>query len=261
MTWDRLAVLINALLGVLLVVRLLSLRLHRVYGVFCALIIVQLAGALVIFLQITAPNHVDYRKSWLLLTVAGWVASLSLLYVFLGAVMHRLRGLLSFSRKLLNIVFAAAAIVTLLITRSALSNFVHDIGLNNALTLALLIDEAISMVALLVLLAILSFVLWFPVQMPRNLVVFSFGLLVYFAAQIGVALGSQFMLDLPRVVFSATATILSGICFLYWALTITADGERVPVRIGHRWEPKEQSRLLDQLETMNAALLRGARRS
>ncbi|MBV9612562.1 MAG: hypothetical protein JO091_08820 [Acidobacteriaceae bacterium] len=49
--------------------------------------------------------------------------------------------------------------------------------------------------------------------------------------------------------------------YVYWVLFITPQGETVPVRLGHRWDRKEQDRLIGQLEAMNASLLRaGARR-
>jgi uncharacterized membrane protein len=260
MTGDRVALAINDLLGIILVIRLLSLRLHRVYRVFCILVLVQLAGTSLFIFEIFNQAY-DYRKTWLIETVVSWAVLLWLVYIFLGAVLATLPGILRVSRKVLNGAYALAAVAAGLGARAALVMFSDHRTLRAALQATFLMDRVISAAALLILLAILAFVLWFPVQMPRNLVMFSFGLIAYFTAQVGLLLIRDFIPSLPAHFLSIAASLASAFCFLYWSLAITRQGEGASLRMGHGWEPMEQKRLLDQLENMNTALLRNARRS
>src|SRR5947209_1792138 len=209
---DRFALGFDDLLGVLLVVRLLFLRLHKVYGIFCAVVLFQVAGSLVVMLAAYKPGLVDYRLSWLILAVVSWVLLLWLVYVFLGAVLATLPGVMRFSRRVLDISFVAAgAIAFLSSNRPIMSMFSGAYSLQAAVAVAFVIDRAVSATALLLLLAVLAFVLWFPVEMPKNLVMFSFGLGVYFTIQIGVILMRDIAPKIRPAYLSATATILSDL--------------------------------------------------
>ena len=123
------------------------------------------------------------------------------------------------------------------------------------------LERVISTVALLVLVFILAFILWFPVQMPRNLAVFSVGFIVYFAAITGLLLAQSFWSHGISNGISDAIVMVPTACYAYWAIFITAEGERRSVRIGQ--EPRQrtdQQRLIGQLEAMNVTLLRAARR-
>ena len=65
--------------------------------------------------------------------------------------------------------------------------------LTRVVDIVVVLERVISTVALLVLVFILAFILWFPVQMPRNLAVFSVGFIVYFAAITGLLLAQSFL--------------------------------------------------------------------
>jgi hypothetical protein len=118
----------------------------------------------------------------------------------------------------------------------------------------------VDILALLLLLAILSFVLWFPVQMPRNLIVFSAGLFIYFVFRTASDVSDAFLPQTAVDNLSNVSIVVLRICYIYWALSITASGEIAAVRIGHSWSaPADQDQVLRELEKMNAALLRTSR--
>ncbi len=126
--------------------------------------------------------------------------------------------------------------------------------------MAFILDRVISSTALLALLCVLCFLLWFPVEISRNLAVFTAGFVVYFAAKTSLLLGRSFWShDINRIVSIATGIIVT-ICLAYWGIFISAAGERVRTRLGHLWRPEEQERLMGQLEAINASLLRASRR-
>jgi hypothetical protein len=49
-------------------------------------------------------------------------------------------------------------------------------------------------------------------------------------------------------------------CFLYWIVFIDPKGQTAQVRMGHSWRSTEQSKLIQQLEALNLALLRNSQR-
>jgi hypothetical protein len=124
----------------------------------------------------------------------------------------------------------------------------------------LVLDRVVCSVALLVLLLILGFLLWFPVQISKNLIVFTTGFLVYFAAKGTLLIMHSVWSHESLSLVSNLIMFVSSACFAYWAIFITLQGETVPVRLGHVWQRHEQERMIGQLEAMNAALLRAAAR-
>lgn len=269
MNWTRIAEVTSDILTVVVIVRLLGLRLHHVYRILCAFLSFDLVSSLVGDVERLLHNpSLDYRITWIALSVVGWVLSLFMVYGLLQAILASLPGILRLSKKLLNVTFVSVVIVTLLTSRidaafsgptGFLSGIVDPVG--RAVRVAFDLERIISTVALLVLLSILGFVLWFPVRMPRNLVILSIGLVIYFAANSALMLTrGLWSVETVSVVSNVIAFILSA-CYACWAIAITRDGETTPVRIGHSWDSGQQERLVGQLEAMNASLLRSARRS
>lgn len=262
MNWDRIALCITDLLGVCLIVRLLLMHLHRVYSSFCAFIFLQLVASSVAFWDMAQhPRPFDYRTIWLTFSPLIWGTKLWVVYSVLEAVLGKLPGILRWSRRLLHVVFPTAILIAALTAVSDVSRPESIVHVESAVNLAFVLDRVISTSALVVLVVILAFVLWFPVQLPKNLVNMSFALVLYFAIQNALLLARPVFAPIFGTALSAVDTVLLGVCFLFWLVTITPADEHAQVRLGHVWEPSQQKRLVEQLESMNAALLRQARRS
>jgi hypothetical protein len=261
MTVTDIAQYISDGLALALVIRLLLLRLHSVYRVFCVFLLFDLFSSAVFFF--TTRLNLDYGLAWRVMRPIAWVLSLWMVYALLHAMLANFPGILRLSRKILNFAFIAALIIALLTARaeyyaSALS--ASAISANRALSLVFVLERVISMAAVLVLLGMLAFILWFPVRMPRNLAVFSIGFVAFFTARVALLLAHTYWPNANREALSnATSLALAGCC-AYWLLLINRAGEITSVRIGHSWGPVEQRRLIGQLEAMNDALLRAARR-
>ncbi len=264
MNWTRTAQVLSDVLSICLVLRLLFLRLHSVYRVFCVFLVYDLLSSLVAYYEFFAQDPLlDYRVTWMVMRFIAWVLSLWMVYAFVSAVLHSVPAILKFSRKLLNYVLPIVIGLAALSFRpeyvaSGLSAMPGPI--DHALGITIVMERVIATIALLVFAAILAFVLWFPVQMPRNLAVFSIGLVVYFGAEMALLLArSYFSHGGLEVVGNAISFVLSA-CYLYWGVFIRADGETVPVRMGHSWRKDEQQRLIGRLEALNTALLNVDRR-
>lgn len=261
--WTSLTQYAIEALAIALIFRLIKLRDRRigVYTVFAIFLGVQLIGAVAYF----ACSHwhgLDYRVVWLLFTPTLALFSLFLSYSLAKAVLAELPGIFRFSRIFLNIVFPLAIIVSFSTAKSEYWMRPSDKldRLDRLINLFVIADKGISLAAVLVLITILGFILWFPVKMSRNLAVFSIGFVIYFAAKTGLELlmlynaASQQTYD----ILGLGVNIVLVSCFLYWILFIDAEGQTIEVRIGHGWHRDEQEKLIGQLEALNQALLRSS---
>jgi hypothetical protein len=263
MTLLHLAQYVCDALAVALILRLLSLRLQSVYAVFSAFVLFDLFSSLAVVLNKSTHFPADYRLLWIGLRVISWVLSLWMLYALLKAMLANLPGVLRLSRKVLGALFIFAFLFAVFTAPpeysvSALSHL-ND-ATARAVVVTLVAERAIFMAALIVLIGMLVFLLWFPVQMPRNLAVFSIGFVVFFTSHTGLPLWHTFWPKLDIITFTSIEALLLASCYAYWLLFITRAGELKPVRMGHSWGPAEQRRMIGQLEAMNDALLRAARR-
>ena len=245
----------------------IRVRLPGVYRIFVAFLTFQLLDSLVslALYAFRRQLHLDYRLLWMAFQVISWVLSLWMVYALLSEILKSLPGILRFSRVVLNVIFAVAillALLTVLPEYSAAGGAKFHDPIDRFLTAFFVLNRAVAMAALLVLACILAFILWFPVQMHRNLAVFCVGLVVYFAAKVALLLTRSYLSHetTSTRLLSTTMAFVVGACFAYWIVFITAHGQAIQVRWGHSWRLEEQRRLLTQLESMNTALLRAARR-
>jgi hypothetical protein len=259
--WTGIALFINGVLGLVLVLRLLSLRLHRVYQVFFAYVMLVLLTPPVVMVA-NSMTSLDYRVVYLGVSVASWTLTLSMVYALLGAILGHLPGILRFSRWLLAGVFALSIIIALVLARPEIhidQNSYAGSYLQLAVKLVSPLERVVTTVSLLALLAIQGFILWFPVSLPRNLVLFSIGFVITFICETILLLVRGLLPASAAAIIDPINLFILAAFLLYFCLVITAAGELIPVRIGHVWQISEQERLFRQLENINGALLRSVR--
>ena len=270
MDWPSVAQYVELCLGCVLIVKLLSLRLHSVYRYFSVFLLADISETLVWAIDRRAmgtPFHFDYRIAWLSERGVEWLFTLLTVYALLGAMLAHLPGILKLSRRILNFCFAGGAIIGLLTAfpeyeAAANTQTFHD-RLAHFVAAAIVLDRVVASVALVSLLGILLFLILFPVEMSRNLVAFFSGFVVYSAlqvcAQLSLSLLSGGAADFVRLINMWSALLASGI-FAYWTVFITKAGEEVPARMPVTWHRRHEELLVAQLESMNASLLRAVRR-
>ncbi len=116
-------------------------------------------------------------------------------------------------------------------------------------------EGALDSMVVLFLLSATVFLLWFPVQVPRNVALlaggFVFRLTQWWA---GLLLVNQY----PKAAHSVSAAvlILELACVIFWVATLRRSGEDVTTITGHRWNPAEAERLMNQLDAINNRLER-----
>lgn len=244
------------ILACLVLGNLVRLRLHGVYRVFSLFLVVEIP-TLVLSLGANTWLPIDYRTWWLLVRIPYWFLYVWMVYALLQAVMHEYPGVHKLSARVLNGSIAVAAVVGGLTAARSLSLLkpTADIWVRLSAAGAAL-ETTASVACLILLLGVLGFLLWFPVQVPRNLAVFSITYVVFFAAN--VISYSFYSASFKAVQWSVT--IVYCLCYSCFGLFLSEAGERAPARIGHSWNPADQERLLGQLGAINAAVLGAARR-
>jgi hypothetical protein len=264
MNWARIAFALSDALSIVLIGRLIMLRLHDIYRVFCAFLIFQVVSESFVIVEKFTPldRLVDYRITWLVIQLISWVLSIWMVYALLNAILTRLPGILRISRRVLNISLAVALVIALFSARPewlASGGVGESSPIVYAVEVAFVLQRLVATIALLTLLFTLAFILWFPVSMPRNLAVFSVGFGVYFTGKTTLLLVRSFWFHEGLNMLNNGMTLMLCLCLIYWITFLNKAGETAPVTLGHSWQADRQSKLLSDMEHLNALLVRSAR--
>ncbi len=260
--WIDVAQYATEVLALILMFRLLLLRGgdNHVYRIFVGFLATQSFGVFAYFMC-AHWRQIDYRTVWLCFTAVLAVLSLWLAYSLAQTVLAELPGILRFSRRLLNIAFPLAVLIAFSTARSEywMTPSRSMRPLSDQLIYAFIVAEkGISLAAVIVLMVILAFILWFPVKMAKNLAVFSIGLVVYFAAKTALKLLVIYSSVHAAEIIDLCVSGVLILCSIYWMVFITEKGQRTEVRVGHGWHPEEQEKLLGKLEALNGVLMRSS---
>lgn len=271
MDLSSIAQYIELCIGFVLAVRLLVLDLHRVYKYFAVFLLVDIVSVTIWALDRRAkgtPFHFDYRPGWLIESAILWTLTLLTVYALLDAILAHLPGILRLSRRVLNVSFGVAILIGIASAvrdfRSAASAEASFGWLAHAVAAAIVLDRVIDTAALLALISILIFLIWFPVEMSRNLVAFFAGFFIYFALKtcIGLATSLGFTGDAAIIRFANLLNpLVAAAVFAYWTFAITRGGETVPARMRvPTFTTRHEERMMAHLEAMNASLLSAVRK-
>ena len=112
---------------------------------------------------------------------------------------------------------------------------------------------------LLLILLITGFLVYYPVPLGRNVLVYLLGYAVYFVTNATTI----FIRNLGHYWSRPISDVLMVVyfsCLVFWIFALNRAGESKRVVLGHQWNPSDEQRLLAQLESINANLLRSARK-
>ncbi len=122
------------------------------------------------------------------------------------------------------------------------------------------VERTMDLWALLFLLLITAFMLWFPVHLMRNAAFYLLGFMVYFSARSAGLLVVNLLNHRYQPYVDAAMLSISLGCLLLWIVALRRENEDQATVIGHRWDASEVARLAGQLDAINASLLRLSRR-
>jgi len=233
-----------------LCVRFFWTGLYRIYVYFFIYLLLLIAQAIVLS---SVPFHTNAYRDAFLVTEGLIACSYSLVVLELYSIVLRdLAGIASASRRYIKITLALAIGFSAL-----LLVFEKTPGSTVA---RFLIFERVAVSSLVVFVILISvFLLYYPIHLSRNAVVYSIGYAFYFLIKAAALFISNVdnrwlrQFDTLRIV-AATA------CLLFWTFALSRRGESGAITLGHHWKPEDEERVLSRLQAINASLLRAGRK-
>ncbi len=245
---------LNIIAEIGLLYRLIRCKLHRTYRSLFLYWLVQPIESLVL---LTAG-----RQTWLYVYLYWGAQTLNIfmaLYVvqdLFHIALAEHPAIASFGRRTVLVAMALAAAVTLAgITLDATVLPGHFRTVQRFATF----ERSMNFVILVFLLLISILLLWFPIKVRRNIVVYIAGFVLFAASRsFGLLLANL----LPQTAVFTVSTILLALtllCLLIWMVGIRPEGERTTATPGYRRDPEAMQRLSRQLDSINATLARFVR--
>ena len=243
-------VVIQTVLLSMLIGRLWITGLHRVYPYFFGFVWANLA-------QQIANSSVPYRGR---AYPYVWVATEAMVLCFYALVitelyqgiLRELPGIASVSRRYLKVAFGVAVLVSLVL-------LVLEESPKNYVSTFLVIERAISCAVVLVVLLMIAFLVYYPVPLSTNVVVYFVGYATYFLAKTAAllvrTLGHYVLHEITNVLMAVFSS-----CLLLWIIGLNRRGELRKVVVGHKWNLQEEEQILAKLRQINSTLLGGSKK-
>lgn len=233
-----------ALAGI--VIRMVSSGLYRVYKLFFGYLIV-------LFAQLFIPVLVQRRTNlygYLYLSVEALIICFYALIVLelYTLVLKDLHGIATVARRYIRVALGVAILASILILE------LERLPTSILAKFYLFERPIVSSLVFLVLL-ITAFLFYYPIPLSRNVIYYSLGYACYFTAKAAAI----FIRNTGRewdYVFSQAMLAVSTACLLFWMVVLTKEGLTRTTVFGHKWDPGDDLRLVRQLQSFNASLLR-----
>jgi hypothetical protein len=244
---DQLALMISQYLILAgLAVRVVMTGLYRRYPYFFGYLLVGCAQGIVF--SFYAPDSLDYVYPWMISQALLTCFSALIVLELYGLVLRDLVGLASLLRRYIKICIAFS------IVASSLPLWFEQIPHNLTPTF-MVIDRAVVSSLLVFVLLLTAFLVYYPIRINRNVVVYSIGYAFYFTAKaaglfvINVKLSGVRQIGLAVVTACAAAS-------LFWLIGLRHEDEPKKLVIGHLWNREDQDQILARINALNAMLLR-----
>jgi hypothetical protein len=246
---ERALFYLNIAAELVLLWRLVHAKLYRTYSpLFCYWAVQVLESAALMAVPLDSRRYMHLY--WGAQTVNVLMA------VFVVQDLYRMAllahpAVASFARRSVLAALAIAAAV-------ALSGIRLDFTLPGQYHRFLTFERSMNFLTLLFLLIVSALLLWFPIRVRRNIVVYISGFVLFSAARSFGILVSNLRPQDTRLI----STVLLGVtllCLLIWIVGIEPEGELVTATPGYRRNPETMQRLSHQLDSINAALTRFVR--
>ncbi len=251
---ERILFYLNFFAELLLLWRFVHCQLHRTYRSLFWYWVVQ-AFAAVVLMSVPMLTH---RYMY---TYYGTQTIVLFMAVFVVQDLYRIAlleypAVVSLERRIMIGAMAVSAIVAL---AGIPLDFTILPGHYPAIQRFFTFERIMNFVILMLLLLISGFLLWFPIKVRRNIVVYIFGFVLFHAFRsFGVLLTNLEPQEDTRLI----STVLLGLtllCLLIWIVGIRPEGERATATPGYRRDPEAMQRLNRQLDAINATLARFVR--
>lgn len=203
------------------------------------------------------PGSGRYQKAYVLTEPIGWVLYALVVLELYSLVLKDFQGLYTVGRWALILAVALALAGSALIIVLVPS---HETQQGHLLAYYYVAERAVHFSLAIFLLSILGFMLQYPITLSRNIVLHSMVYTFYFLCStvVYLALGALGY----RVIFAVRYALLGATlaALIMWLARLNPAGEKQPVRFRPAWMPGGEQQLIDQLNSLNEALLRATRK-
>ncbi|HWR50224.1 MAG TPA: hypothetical protein VN428_03900 [Bryobacteraceae bacterium] len=236
--------------------RLWSTGLFRRYPFFFGFIAFRVARALV--LSALPIYSSQYGWVWFFTQPVLWLLYILVVFELFGLVLESYKGLATVGRWALMVGLGLAVAIAALSLGADLSSE-SEYPLLRYWTV---IDRGVQSSLVLFLLFITLFLAWYPIKLSRNVVVHSIVYAAYFVTGASGVLirnfwgGSALIAEAVNLGLSS-ATLL---CLIAWSFLLKPSGEHVTIAKRPQWSAADEAHLIAQLSSINASLLRAARK-
>lgn len=236
-------------------IRLVQFRLHRRYRAFFAFLLFSvLRSGTLVALDVRGDA---YMKVWAVTEPIRWIVCILLVLEICSLILQGHRGIYTMGQWALSGAFAVALLSA---AASLLPGSGGAFDTSRVLGFLLLADRGVMFSLVVFLLLILWFLSRYPIVLSRNVLLHAILYSTYFisnslAALVRSTLGKEFSQPTNALLMAATAA-----CALGWGFLLTPAGEKVTRKFRPAWAAGDERRLIEQLDSLNATLLRISRK-
>lgn len=247
--------LLGTLLQFLLVGRLFRLGLAYKYRFFLAYLVFDSIRSLVGWFY--SSGSIFYRNLWRATEPAIWFLYVLVVLELCSLIFKDYRGIQALGRW---IVYGSLAFSVLLSIITVLPTWVHSAEEPFSLQRFLMIERGIDFAVVVLLLLLLGFLVLFPVQLSRNVIVHSVLFAIFFTtSSMGILVVNLTSYRLGLSVGTCLMGV-TALCFIGWLSLMSRAGEEKIMAIRHP-VPVDENRLVSQLAEINATLLRARKQT
>ena len=233
--------------------RLYQLDLHRVYRFFFAYLAFAAIRSLTLFVLPSGLYSNTYAIVYLLTAPILWVFYVLVVLELYSLVLRNYTGIQSLGRwTVYGALFFSVVISILALIPSAGNES------SRLLFWCTTVERGVVFSLVIFLLLILAFLSMYPVALCRNILVHCVVYTVFF-------LGISMMILIRNVagpevmhLLNTVVLVMNLACYAMWIFLLTRDGETRITMLRHNWTPGDEQRLIDQLNSINATLMRAA---
>jgi len=252
---ERTLWLIGILLPLILFGRLFRLKLTHNYRLFLAYLLFDTVRSLVLWFH--SPGSDFFRNLWLSTEPVIWLFYVLVVLELCSLVFKDYRGIHALGRW---IIYGSSAISVLVSIITVLPTWRKSTEAVVSFQRYLMIERGVDFAIVLLLLLLLAFLVLFPVQLSRNVIVHSILYAIFFMSNsMGILIVNLTGYRLSIAV-STSLMGVSDLCLIGWLLLMTREGEQKIMAIRHP-VPVDESRLVAQLAEINATLMRAKKQT
>lgn len=243
-------------LSFILLMRLTLGGLHRTYKWFSLLLLVDCVRT-VILLALPLQST-RYAYTYMLSAPLIWLVYFLVLRELWGIVLFEHKGIESLALQVMYIGLAVAVVLSVVLSYLELTGPGSE-QKYPILTGFFVFHRVVVAILLLMVLLLGGFLLWFPVQLRRNVVYYAIGYVIYFLSKSVLLLVRNVLEKDVTIMLSAANLLIGNAVLLFWVVRLNARGQQSVISVGHRWNREQADAAVEQLKAINQALARAGR--